>query len=62
MNMSHLSFVIPSGADTPLFFWLTGFIGYPVSFLAIYFWWFLREVAKEDQQRILKRADEKEQY
>ena len=38
MNMSHLSFVVPTGADTPVFFWLTGFIGFPVLFLSLYFW------------------------
>ncbi len=62
MDMSHLSFVIPTGADTPMFFWLTGFIGFPVTFLSIYFWWLLREVGKEDRLRVLNRADEKAQY
>ena len=62
MNMSHLSFVIPTGADTPVFFWLTGFIGFPVLFLSIYFWWMLKEVGKEDRLRVLNRADEKTQY
>ncbi len=56
MTLSHLSFVIPTGADTPIFFWLIGFIGFPVSFLAIYFWWVLRETAKEDRLRVMSRS------
>ncbi len=62
MNMSHLSFVVPTGADTPVFFWLTGFIGFPVLFLSLYFWWILKEVGKEDRLRILNRPDQKTQY
>ncbi|MHB1513252.1 MAG: cytochrome C oxidase subunit IV [Acidiferrobacter sp.] len=63
MDMSHLSFVIPIGADTPMFFWMTGFIGFPITFLAIYFWWLLKEVGKEDRLRVLNRTtDEKTQY
>ncbi|MEY2335664.1 cytochrome C oxidase subunit IV (plasmid) [Acidithiobacillus ferrianus] len=57
MDMSHLSFIIPAGADTPAFFWLTGYIGFPVVFLSTYFWWVLKEAAKEDRIRILKKAE-----
>ena len=57
MDMSHLSFVIPSGADDPTFFWLTGYIGFPVVFLSAYFWWVLKEASKEDRLRILKKGE-----
>nr|MBU2813911.1 cytochrome C oxidase subunit IV [Acidithiobacillus ferruginosus] len=57
MDMSHLSFVIPSGADNPTFFWLTGYIGFPVVFLSAYFWWVLKEASKEDRLRILKKGE-----
>ena len=57
MDMSHLSFVIPSGADNPTLFWLTGYIGFPVVFLSAYFWWILNEAANEDRIRILKNAE-----
>jgi len=55
MDISQLSFIVPAGADTPMFFWLTGFIGFPVLFLGTYFWWVLKEVAKEDRLRVLKK-------
>lgn len=57
MDMSHLSFVIPAGADVPTFFWLTGYIVFPVVFLSIFFWWILKEVANEDRLRVLKKAE-----
>lgn len=57
MDMSHLSFIIPSGADNPTFFWLTGYIAFPVVFLSTYFWWVLKEAATEDRLRILKKAE-----
>ena len=58
MDMSHLSFVIPSGADNPTFFWLTGYIGFPVLFLSVFFWWVLKEASKEDRLRILKKGED----
>ncbi|WP_436396239.1 cytochrome C oxidase subunit IV [Acidithiobacillus ferriphilus] len=57
MDMSHLSFVIPAGADNPTFFWLTGYIVFPVVFLSMYFWWVLKEVANEDRLRVLKKTE-----
>lgn len=56
MDISHLSFIIPSGADNPTFFWLTGYIVFPVVFLGTYFGWVLKEASKEDQLRILKKG------
>ncbi|MHB8252600.1 MAG: cytochrome C oxidase subunit IV [Acidiferrobacter sp.] len=61
MDLSHMSFIIPSGADTPAFFWLTGFIIYPIVFLSTFFWWVLREAAKEDRLRILKKDGDREE-
>lgn len=57
MDITHLTLVIPAGADTPPFFWLTGFIIFPMTFLGVYFWWVLKEVSKEDRRRILKGDD-----
>jgi hypothetical protein len=63
MNLSHLSFIIPTGADTPMFFWLTGFIGFPITFLSLFFWWVLKQAANEDRVRILRREGDKgDQY
>lgn len=61
MDMSHLSFIIPTGADTPVFFWLTSFLIYPVTFLSLFYWWVLREAAKEDRRRILKKDGDREE-
>ncbi|MBU2845685.1 cytochrome C oxidase subunit IV, partial [Acidithiobacillus ferriphilus] len=49
--------VIPAGADNPTFFWLTGYIVFPVVFLSMYFWWALKEVANEDRLRVLKKTE-----
>lgn len=57
MDISHLSFIIPSGADVPSFFWLTGYIVFPVTFLGTFFWWALKEAAKEDRLRVLKKGE-----
>lgn len=56
--MNHMVFYIPSGADTPVWWWLMGFLGFPILFQGIFYWWFVKESGKEDRLRILKKDGE----
>lgn len=53
--MGHMVFYVPSGADTPVWWWLMGFLGFPIMSQSFFYWWFLKESAKEDRFRILKQ-------